>query len=111
MAACYLFSFINPAHELRTRELIVQNFPDLTVSLSSEIDPVFREYERVCVTVFDAYARPIVAVYMQCLAEALSVMDIRAHSPGDAVPWGSDECPRQPWTVPWPCCSQDQRPG
>ena len=78
VAACYLFSFINPAHELRTRELIVQNFPDLTVSLSSEIDPVFREYERVCVTAFDAYARPIVAVYMQRLAEALSVMGIRA---------------------------------
>ena len=78
VAVCYLFSFINPAHELRTRELIVQNFPDLTVSLSSEIDPVFREYERVCVTAFDAYARPIVAVYMQRLAEALSAMGIRA---------------------------------
>src|SRR5215475_5649683 len=77
VAVCYLFSFINPAHELRTRELIVQNFPDLTVSLSSEIDPVFREYERVCVTAFDAYARPIVEVYMQRLAEALSAMGIR----------------------------------
>jgi N-methylhydantoinase A len=65
VAVCYLFSFINPAHELRTRELIVQNFPGLTVSLSSEIDPVFREYE-------------IVAVYMQRLAEALSAMGIRA---------------------------------
>jgi len=78
VAVCYLFSFINSAHELRTRELIVQNFPDLTVSLSSEIDPVFREYERVCVTAFDAYVRPTVAVYMQRLAEALSAMGIRA---------------------------------
>jgi N-methylhydantoinase A len=78
VAVCYLFSFINAAHELRTRELIVKNFPDLTVSLSSEIDPVFREYERVCVTAFDAYVRPTVAVYMQCLAEALSAMGIRA---------------------------------
>src|SRR5919197_423064 len=56
----------------------LQNFPDLTVSLSSEIDPVFREYERVCVTAFDAYVRPIVAIYMQRLAEALSAMGIRA---------------------------------
>jgi N-methylhydantoinase A len=78
VAVCYLFSFINPAHELRTRELIVQNFPDLTVSLSSEIDPVFREYERVCVTAFDAYVRPTVAVYMQRLAEVLSAMGIMA---------------------------------
>ena len=77
VAVCYLFSFINPVHELRTRELIVENFPDLTVSLSSEIDPVFREYERVCVTAFDAYVRPTVAVYMQRLAEALSAMGIR----------------------------------
>lgn len=78
VAVCYLFAFINPVHELRTRELIVQNFPDLTVSLSSEIDPVFREYERVCVTAFDAYLRPNVAVYMQRLADALSAMGISA---------------------------------
>src|SRR4029450_3908840 len=78
VAVCYLFSFINPAHELRTRELIVKNSPDLTVSLSSEVHPVSREYERVCVPAFDAYVRPTVAVYMQRLAEALSAMGIRA---------------------------------
>jgi N-methylhydantoinase A len=78
VAVCYLFSFINPMHELRTRELIVKNFPELTVSLSSEIDPVFREYERVCVTAFDAYVRPTVALYMQRLADTLSAMGIRA---------------------------------
>jgi N-methylhydantoinase A len=78
VAVCYLFSFLNPAHELRTRELIVQDFPDLTVSLSSEVDPVFREYERVCVTAFDAYVRPTVAIYMQRLAKTLSAMGIRA---------------------------------
>ncbi len=78
MAVCYLFSFLNPVHELRTRELIVKNFPDLTVSLSSEIDPVFREYERVCVTAFDAYVRPNVVLYMQRLAAALSAMGMSA---------------------------------
>src|SRR5262245_60389389 len=59
LAVCYLFSFLNPVHELRTRELIAAQFPDLAVSLSCEVDPVFREYERVCVTAFDAYVRPI----------------------------------------------------
>jgi N-methylhydantoinase A len=78
LAVCYLFSFINPAHELRTRELIATHFPDITVSLSSEIDPVFREYERVCVTAFDAYVRPIVSRYMQRLADALADMGINA---------------------------------
>jgi N-methylhydantoinase A len=79
LAVCYLFSFINPVHELRTRELIATHFPDVTVSLSSEVDPVFREYERVCVTAFDAYVRPIVARYLQRLADALADMGISAH--------------------------------
>jgi N-methylhydantoinase A len=79
LAVCYLFSFMNPVHELRTRELIAAHFPDLAVSLSSEVDPVFREYERVCVTAFDAYVRPIVAAYMQRLAAALAGMGISAH--------------------------------
>jgi N-methylhydantoinase A len=79
LAVCYLFSFVNPVHELRTRDLVAEHFPDLAVSLSSEVDPVFREYERVCVTAFDAYVRPIVAVYMQRLAEALAGMGIGAH--------------------------------
>jgi N-methylhydantoinase A len=79
LAVCYLFSFINPAHEIRTQELLTAHFPDLAVSLSSEVDPVFREYERVCVTTFDAYVRPTVAVYLQRLAETLTAMGIRAH--------------------------------
>lgn len=78
LAVCYLFSFVNPAHEQRTRELIAMHFPDLAVSLSADIDPVFREYERACVTTFDAYVRPAVAVYMQRLADSLQAMGIRA---------------------------------
>jgi N-methylhydantoinase A len=79
LAVCYLFAFVNPQHERRTRDLIMTHFPEVAVSLSSEVDPVFREYERVCVTAFDAYVRPIVAAYMQRLAEALTAMGIRAH--------------------------------
>ncbi len=65
VAVCYLFSFRNPVHEQRIRELVDRHFPDLRVSLSSDIDPVFREYERCCVTAFDAYVRPIVARYLE----------------------------------------------
>ncbi|MCZ6872626.1 MAG: hydantoinase/oxoprolinase family protein, partial [bacterium] len=79
LAVCYLFSFINAAHEIRTRELLAEHVPEVAVSLSSEVDPVFREYERVCVTAFDAYVRPIVAVYMQRLADTLHDMGIAAH--------------------------------
>src|SRR5437879_4797399 len=59
IAVCYLFSFLNPRHEQRTRELIHEDAPELTVSLSAEVDPRFREYERLCVTAFDAYLAPV----------------------------------------------------
>ena len=49
ISVCYLFSFRNPAHEIRTREIIAEECPRLRVSLSSEVDPAFREYERRCV--------------------------------------------------------------
>ena len=64
IAVCYLFSFRNPAHELRTREIVAEAFPDLTVSLSCEVDPAFREYERTVVTAFDAYMKPTIDRYM-----------------------------------------------
>lgn len=78
LAVCYLFSFLNPAHEERTRELIARHFPTLSVSVSSELNPVFREYERVVITAFDAYVRPLVATYMGQLESNLERMGIAA---------------------------------
>jgi len=78
IAVCYLFAFLNPAHEERTRELIARRHPDLAVSLSSEVDPTFREYERSCVTAFDAYLRPICARYLGGLDGALQGLGIAA---------------------------------
>ena len=78
LAVCYLFSFVNPAHERRTREICREVAPELTVSLSSEVDPTFREYERLCVTAFDAYLGPVVKRYLAGLAEALRGLGIGA---------------------------------
>ena len=78
VAVCYLFSFLNPTHERRTRELIREVAPDLGVSLSSEIDPTFREYERVCVTAFDAYLRPVVGRYLTRLGDGLTALGVNA---------------------------------
>jgi N-methylhydantoinase A/oxoprolinase/acetone carboxylase beta subunit len=71
IAVCYLFSFVNPAHERRTREIVAELAPEISVSLSSEVDPTFREYERLCVTAFDAYLGPVVKRYLAGLADTL----------------------------------------
>ncbi len=78
IAVCYLFSFVNPAHEQRTRELCAEIAPEISVSLSSEVDPTFREYERLCVTAFDAYLGPVVKRYLAGLADTLRGLGIRA---------------------------------
>ena len=64
IAVCLLFSFVNPAHERRVREMVRAEHPGLEISLSSEVDPAFREYERTAVTAFDAYIKPTVRRYL-----------------------------------------------
>jgi N-methylhydantoinase A/oxoprolinase/acetone carboxylase beta subunit len=78
LAVCYLFSFLDPAHEARTREICREVAPEMSVSLSSEVDPTFREYERLCVTAFDAYLGPVVKRYLAGLAETLRTLGVSA---------------------------------
>ena len=78
IAVCYLFSFANAAHEERTRDIILNAHPGLRVSLSSELDPRFREYERLCLTAFDAYLRPVLERYIQQVRDSLSESGVKA---------------------------------
>ena len=78
IAVCFLFSFLNPLHERRVREILQKEFPDVAVSLSSDVDPAFREYERTVVTAFDAYAKPILRNYLTRLESALSDSGVSA---------------------------------
>jgi N-methylhydantoinase A len=78
IAVCYLFSFVDSAHERRTRELIAEVAPEISVSLSSDVDPTFREYERTCVTAFDAYLGPVVKRYLAGLADRLRGLGVGA---------------------------------
>jgi N-methylhydantoinase A len=71
LAICLLHSYANPAHELKVRELIQREFPSLPVSLSHEVSPQIREYERMSTTVIDAYTKPIVREYLSDLADRL----------------------------------------
>jgi N-methylhydantoinase A len=77
VAVCYLFSFQNPVHELRTEEILREHGGGLSVSLSHLINPVFREYERLCVTAFDAYLRPVMERYLTNLVTSLAQLGFK----------------------------------
>jgi N-methylhydantoinase A len=78
IAVCYLFSFLRPEHEQRTRALIAETHRGIAVSLSSEVDPTFREYERTVVTAFDAYMKPNVGRYLERLEDGMRTAGVSA---------------------------------
>ena len=71
IAVSFLHSYANRDHESRARELILEEFPNAQVSLSSEVLAVFREYERTITTVLNAYVMPRVSTYLGNLEQAL----------------------------------------
>lgn len=67
----FLWSIVNPAHELRAREIVREMWPEVPVTLSHELNPVGREYRRSIATVIDASLQPIVSRYITRLIDAL----------------------------------------
>jgi N-methylhydantoinase A len=67
IAVCLLFSFINPAHEKRVKEIIAEEAPGVRVSLSHEVMPTAPEFERTSTTLVDAYVGPRVESYLKRL--------------------------------------------
>ena len=67
IAVSLLWSFRNPVHEQRIRELIAERYPDMYVTLSSRLVPVIREYERTNTTVVNSYLGPVVSRYVDGL--------------------------------------------
>src|SRR5262245_11928937 len=72
IAVCLLFSFLHPAHEQRVREIIVEEMPGCSVSLSCEVLPQIREYFRLSTTVINACLQPILARYIAQLDARLT---------------------------------------
>ncbi len=73
-AACavgFLFAFRNPAHEQLVKAVLRDRAPDIAISLSSEVQPEFREYERLSTTVLNAYLQPVLAEYMEALEQGV----------------------------------------
>lgn len=77
-AVCLLHAYLNPAHERAVREIVQQIAPDVHVSLSSDIAPEIREYERGSTVSINAYVAPIVAPYLHSLSQRLKAMAIPA---------------------------------
>jgi N-methylhydantoinase A/oxoprolinase/acetone carboxylase beta subunit len=77
IAICFLFAFLDPSHERRAREIVLATCPGLAVSLSSEVDPAPREYERTCATVFDAALKPVMGDYLSRVEAILREAEIR----------------------------------
>ena len=78
IAVCLLFSYVNPRHEIRARELFSELCPDLPVSISYEVLPKWKEYERASTTIADAYIKPLLRRYLKALETRLDTANIGA---------------------------------
>lgn len=72
VAVCFLFAFLNPTHERQAGEALRAAVPGLYVSLSSEVQPEFREYERLSTTVLNAYLQPVMVDYLSTLEREIA---------------------------------------
>src|SRR2546423_12072698 len=78
IAVCLINSFANPAHELMLKDIIVRKAPQLPLSISFEVLPEIKEYERTSTTVINAYVMPIVATYLRAMRKGLDAAGIPA---------------------------------
>ena len=90
VAVGLMHSYLNPAHERRIREMIAARLPDVSVSISSEVSPQMREYERFNTTVANAYIKPLIASYLGRLEARLKAEGVAAdvflmHSGGGII--------------------------
>jgi len=72
VAVCLINSFENPAHELILKEIIEEEMPAVPVSISYEVLPQIKEYERTSTTVTNAYVKPLTGRYLSKLAGRLA---------------------------------------
>ncbi|MFM9105753.1 MAG: hydantoinase/oxoprolinase family protein [Chloroflexota bacterium] len=80
VAICFLFSYVNPEHERRAKAIVERALPGIPVSVSHEVAPIWREYERASTVVADAYLKPLMDRYVGSLTRSLG-------QAGLAAPW------------------------
>ena len=99
VAVCLLHAYANASHERRIAQILEAELPGVFISLSSEVLPLFREYERSMATVLNAYVMPSISSYVARLESRLAEQGIRAplllmKSSGGVT--GADTVRRQP---------------
>jgi N-methylhydantoinase A len=67
VGVCFLHAYMNPDHERRMRDVLAEEHPDCTLSLSSDVLSEYREYERAVTTLVDAFVKPKVAAYVESI--------------------------------------------
>lgn len=78
ISVCFLHSYANGAHEQMVRDIIRQRAPDMVLSISSEVLPEIKEYERTSTTVINSYVKPVVSRYLRALETDLKRIDVNA---------------------------------
>jgi N-methylhydantoinase A len=78
IAVCFVFSFKNPSHETRVKEIIEEEFPEAYLSISNEILPQYREYERFSTVALNAFIGPKTTRYIKRLEEVLEQMEVKS---------------------------------
>jgi len=80
IAVCTIFSFLNPKHERRIKEIIKEIYPEAYISISSELIPEFREFSRMSTTVLNTYLGPVMKKYVYNFERSIKDTGIKVHS-------------------------------
>jgi N-methylhydantoinase A len=78
VAVCLLFSYLNPAHEVRIKEILTEMLPGKAISISYDVLPKWKEYERASTTLADAYLKPVVSRQMGSMRNRLDAAGFKA---------------------------------
>src|SRR5262249_2094831 len=79
VAACLIWSIVNPAPELRIGGLLAEHWPEVPFTLSHQLTPIVREYRRASSTAIDASLKPLIQEYLQSLERDLRRAGLAGH--------------------------------
>src|SRR5258708_36529818 len=78
ISVCLLHSYANPSHERMIKEIVTARAPGMVISISSEVLPEIKEYERTSTTAINSYVKPIVGRYLESLIADLNRIEVKA---------------------------------